>query len=290
MSGNTFTRKKIELTITLGSGTFGEDVGDTVTLSGFRMTVDAINPGGESMGQCQIRVFGLRNDVMNQLTTIGAVNAAIKAKNAILVAAGDDESGLDTVFNGTILDAWADYNSQPDVAFNIIAYAGLAAAVKPVGATSYKGATDVAAILQDIAQNEMGFTLENNGVAVKLSNPYLSGTALQKVRQVCAAANINWEIEGSTLVIWPGDSARQGTVPLVSPDTGMVGYPALSSKGMTVKMMFNPKIKLGQDIEIKSSILMACGIWRTYSTAHNLSCEMDGGPWFTTVETYNVGQ
>ncbi len=285
---DSLTTKVLDLTITLGSGTFGEDVGDTVTLSGFRMMADCINPGGDSMGQCMIRVFGLRNDVMNKLTTIGSVNTAIKAKNSILLAAGDAVNGMDTVFSGTIFDAWADYNSSPDVAFNILAYSGLDASVKPVGAISYKGPTDVAQILENIATVEMGIGFENSGVDVKLSSPYLSGTALAKVRCVAQAAQIEYSIEDNTLFIWPSSSARQGTTPLVSPDTGMVGYPTLSSKGMTVKMLYNSKIKLGQDIEVQSSIPMACGMWRVYSLAHSLSSEMADGPWFTTAETYNV--
>lgn len=288
MNEQSFTKKILELTITLGSGTFGENVGDTVTLSGFRMTADVMNPGGDSMGMCQIRVFGLSESVMNKLTTIGAVNWAIKAKNGVLLAAGDVE-GMSNVFVGTIFDAWADYNAAPDVAFNIIAYSGLVAALKPVGATSYKGPTDVAAIMQDIASSEMGISFDNNGVDVKLSSPYLSGTALAKVRQIAQAANIEWDIDNNTLVIWPSNKPRQGTVPLISPDTGMVGYPTLSSKGMTVRMLFNPKVKFGQDIEVQSTIPMACGTWRTFSLAHNLSSEMDGGPWFTTTEVYNVG-
>lgn len=283
-------KKALELTITLGTGAFGENVGDTVTLSGFRMTADATNPGGDSMGRCHIRVFGLRNDVMNKLTTIGSINTAIKAKNAIMLAAGDDASGMNSVFSGTILDAWADYNSAPDVAFNIVAFAGLAAAVKPVGATSYKGSTDVAAIIQDLAVNEMGLAFENNGVDAKLSSPYLSGTALTKVRSVAQAADILWAIDRDVLAIWPQSGARKGTTPLISPDTGMVGYPSLSSKGMTVKMMFNPTVNLGCDVEVQSSVPMACGKWRVFNVAHNLSSEMLDGPWFTTADLYNVGQ
>lgn len=284
------TKKVLELTVMLGSGTFGEDVGDTVTLSGFRMLADAMSPGGDSMGACQIRVFGLSNDLMNKLTTIGQVNTAIRAKNSILLAAGEKDGVLSTVFQGTILDAWADYNSSPEVAFNIIAYAGLDAAVKPVNATSYKGPTDVATILSDLAQNEMGLAFEGNGVDVKLSSPYLHGTALDKVRAITRAADVGWTIDRGTLAIWPRIGSRQGTIPLISPDTGMVGYPSLSSKGMTVRMLYNENIRFGGDIQVQSAIPMACGKWHVFNLSHSLSCEMPDGPWFTTVEVSIVGQ
>lgn len=284
------SRKVLELTITLGGGTFGEDVGDTVTLSGFRMFADVLTPGGDSMGQCMLRVFGLRNDLMNKLTTIGQVNTAIRAKNSILLAAGEEGGVMNTVFQGTILDAWGDYNASPDVAFNISAFAGLDTAVKPVDATSYRGSTDVATILSDIAKNEMGLTFENNGVDARLSSPYLHGTALSKLRAVAQAADIAWAIERGALVIWTRANGRTVTAPTVSPDTGMVGYPSLSSKGMTVRMLFNPDIRLGGNINVQSAILMACGAWRVFNLTHSLSCEMPDGPWFSTVEAYNVGQ
>lgn len=283
------TRKVLELTITLGSGTFGEDVGDTVTLSGFRMSADIVNPGGDAMGQCQIRVYGLRLDVMNKLTTIGPVNTAIRAKNAITLSAGEDGGAINSVFQGTILDAWADYNAAPDVAFNIIAYAGLSAAVKPVSPTSYKGSTDVATVVSQIAVEEMGLAFENNGVDVKIASPYLGGTALTKIRAIAQAANILWSIDRGTLAIWPRNGSRAGVVPVVSPDTGMVGYPSLSSKGLTVRMLFNPNIRMGCKVEIQSAVTMACGTWGVFSFAHNLSCEMPNGPWFTTLEAYNAG-
>jgi hypothetical protein len=283
------SEKILDVTITLGSGEFGEELGDTVTLSGFRMTADCTLPGGDSMGRCQLRIYGLREDVMNKLTTIGAVNTAIKAKNTVSLSAGDVDSGMGEVFIGTILDAWADYSGAPDVGFNIVAFSGAIAAVKPVAATSYKGVTDVGQIMSDIA-GEMDVEFINNGVDVKLLNPYLPGTALSKIRTVAQAANINWVIDRNKLFIWPVTGVRQGGLPLISPETGMVGYPALSSKGMTVKMIYNPAVVIGGDVEVQSAIPMACGIWRVFSLTHNLSSQMVGGPWFTISDVYNVGQ
>jgi hypothetical protein len=284
---NTYTKKQLALTVTLGAGQFGADLGDTVTLTGFRMTADTSDSGGESMGMCQLRVYGMLNETMNKLTTIGQINRAIRTKNSILLAAGDDESGMQTVFQGTIFDAWADYNSAPDVAFNIIAYSGLDLAVKPVNATSYKGAADVATIMQGFA-NDAGLILENNSVNVQLSNPYFSGTTLNKIRTCARAANILQTIDRGVLAIWPKTGSRVGEIPTISKDTGMVGYPSLSSKGMTIKTLFNFNIKLGGRVSVQSFIPMACGMQRVSKVTHSLSCQVPGGPWFTTMDLYNV--
>lgn len=190
MSDNSFTEKLIELTITLGTGDFGADLGDTVTISNARILARLSNPGGETMGAAQIRVYGMSQHLMNQLTTIGQINRAIRVKNTVSVAAGD-ENGMQLSFFGVIVDAYADYNSAPDVPFVIEAAAGMDIAVKPVNATSYKGQVSVAQIMGDLA-TEAGLAFEQNGVDTNLFNPYFSGTILNKIQKCARAAGIQY--------------------------------------------------------------------------------------------------
>jgi len=283
------TRKRLRLTITLGEGQFGDTLADTVVLEGFRMTADLQNPGDESMGLAQIKVFGIRQELINQLTSIGTINKSVRLKNEIYLDAGDDETGLQNVFQGTIFDAWADYNSAPDVGFNIIAYAGLAAAVKPVNPTSYPGSASVSQIMQDLAI-EADLAFEDYGVSVQLSNPYFQGTTLAKIRACARAAKIFHVVERGALVIAPYTSQRGSVIPEVSPETGMVGYPSLSSKGMQINLIFNIDILLQGTINVTSSVPMACGKWCVTNLSHSLSCEMPDGPWFTSLECYSIGQ
>jgi hypothetical protein len=236
------------------------------------------------MGAIQLRVLGLTKSMMNQLTVIGPINQ-VKPKNEVLLAAGD-ENGMTSVFQGTIFSAWADYGGMPDVPFNIIAYAGLGLAVKPMNASSYPGTASVADIMSKIAANA-GLAFLNSGVATQLINPYFSGAALQQIKACARAAKINHKIEFGKLTIWPqGQAITGGEVPLISPETGMVGYPALSSQGMTVKTLFVPNIILGGAIQVKSSLQMANGNFNVFNYVHNLSSEVPGGPWFTTIDCY----
>lgn len=276
-----FSDKQLELTITLGTGTFGDQIGSTVTLSGLRMFADMAAPCGDSMGALQLRVFGLTQSMMNQLTTIG-IFGQVKDKNTILLAAGDN-SGMTTIFQGSIWQAWADYAAMPDVVFNIIAYVGMDLALKPVGASSYPGSADVAQIMASMAKTA-GLSFVNSGVSVQLSNPYFHGTIWQQIKMCAEAARINQKIELGTLTIWPQGSAISGTAPVISPSTGMIGYPAMSSQGMTVKTMFNPGITLGGQVQVQSSLPMATGKFTVFNYTHNLACNAPGGPWFTSFD------
>lgn len=279
-----FTRKRIDVTITLGEGEFGETVGDTVTLTGHRILAEVLKPGGDSMGELHLRIYGLKQEMMNRLSVIGQIGQ-VKAKNKILLAAGDDAVGMTTVFQGTLWEAVADYSGMPDVSFNIVALAGMDLALKPVDAISFKGATDVATIMRGLA-DDMGLAFENNGVSVVLSNPYFPGTGLAQVRKCAAAANINHTIDLQKLVIWPKDGFRAGAIPIISPDTGMIGYPRMSSKGIDLQSVFNTDILLGGQVEVRSSVEVANGIFNVFDFSHSLSCEMPGGPWFTSIRCY----
>lgn len=281
-----FTEKLIELTITLGTGNFGADLGDTVTISNSRILARLSNPGGESMGMAQIRVYGMSQQLMNRLTTIGQINRAIRVKNTVSVAAGD-ANGMQLSFFGVIVDAYAEYNGAPDVPFVIEAAAGMDIAVKPVNATSYKGQVAVTQIMQDLA-TEAGLAFEPNGVTVKLLNTYLSGTTLNKIQKVARAANVQYTIDRGTLAIWDLGKSREGEVPLIDIDSGMVGYPTLSSKGMSLRTVFNFNIKLGADVKVQSSVEMANGIWHVFNVDHEISSQMPDGPWFSNIEVYRV--
>lgn len=287
MSNGGFTEKLIELTITLGTGDFGADLGDTVTVSNSRILATLKNPGGETMGSAQIRVYGLSQTLMNKLTTIGQINRAIRVKNTVSVAAGD-EDGMQLVFFGVIVDAYADYNGSPEVPFIIEAAAGMDVAVKPVNATSYKGKVAVTQIMGALA-TEAGLAFEANAVDKSLINPYLPGTTLAKIQKCARAAGIQYVIDRGTLAIWDQGLSRESTsIPRIAPDTGLVGYPTLSSKGMSLRTSFNYNIKLGADVNVESSIPMANGTWHVFNVDHEISSQLPDGPWFSNIEVYRV--
>lgn len=290
MSGSaqsSFSRRHIDLTIQIGQGSFGESGFDTVTLSGLRVIANIAKFGGAAMGQANLRVYGMPQTMMNQLSTLGMLVTQAR-RNIVAISAGSDDSGMSQVFQGTITDAFADYSAAPDVSFQMSAAAGLFQAIKPVAPNSFKGSADVATIMSGLA-SQMGFAFENNGVSVQLSNPYFPGTARDQVVACATAANINFSTDDQKLAIWPKGGSRGGLIPLISPETGMVGYPAFNSLGMVVTTLYNPGITHGGQIKVQSSLTPACGMWVVNNLTHDLAAELPGGPWFTRMEVVPIG-
>mgnify|MGYP007113767047 FL=1 len=194
---------------------------------------------------------------------------------------------MSEVFGGTIDRTWRDARQAPEVYLNIIALAGLFEIVKPVPPRSYNGPVDVALIMADLAK-QIGAAFENNGVSVQLSNSYLPGTAWMQIQAAAIAAKINVVFERGVLAIWPKDGARAGGIPVISPETGLVGYPSFSSNGLELTSVFNPNVVQGGQVDIRSSLLGANGRWNVNNVVHAIDAEVPNGNWFTHIQGFPV--
>lgn len=277
-----YAKRKIDITFNLGLGTFGEDKGSDVTLSGHRVSLSLSLAGGASQPTAQFRIFGLPLSMMNQLTRIGPITGEFRVNN-VLIAAGDDGGPMSVVHMGTIYTAFADFNAAPDVAFDVISRSGLVESMRPVNARSYKGATDAADVMSDLAA-EMNVAFERNGVSVILQNPYFPGTALAQVQRCADAAHIDYTLDRGTLAVWSRNGSRMASSDIrIAADTGMIGYPAFTSGGVALRTLFNPAVVLGSKVQVESELTVANGRWNVYSVAHTLETEVPNGQWFTDI-------
>lgn len=288
-------QREIEVTLALspevnpaGENNFGPGTGNTVTLSGLRIAaqVDVWGPPGKCLGK--VRIHGMTPAQMAACSLLGKPWNFV-SKNGITLRAGDAQSGLSLILQGSFQVAYQDFNSAPDSSFYIESQVGALGAMVPVPPSSYPGSADAAVIMQNIA-TQMGLNFENSGVQVTLSNPYLPGTLLQQAERLAKAADLNLLIDGDpptgTLAIWPRTGTRNGETVLLSPETGLVGYPLYTDGGVTVRSLFNPMLQVGKTFQLQSSISSACGTWCIRTLSHDLESQTPGGKWFTTVLAY----
>jgi hypothetical protein len=283
----TFVKRHISLKVELGEGAFGEDGSNTFEISGIRASASIEKTGGVDMTWLSLRAFGLPLEVMNKLTLLGKPLVENR-HNTITVSAGDDDSGLAVVFVGVISEAWIDPTNAPQVAFIVSAFSGLIEASKPVPPVSYKGTVDAALVVASIAQ-QTGLGFENSGVNVQIADPYLSGTSLQQLQKIARAGDFNCVIDDGTVAIWPMDGVRAGQELLISPDTGLIGYPMRTENGVELQLLFNPSVIFGAKIKVESSLTPANGQWTIFRVSHELEAETPQGKWFTTLECSTFG-
>jgi hypothetical protein len=271
--------------------------------------------GNPAFSHLDLTVSGMTLSNMNALTTLG-LNVSAVRKNTVTVEAGDVPTGLATVFQGQIREAWADFSGMPNVVFRVQADGAGLETVKPIPPTTFNGLTDVVTILRGLAtQAKWGF--QNDGVTAHLIDPYLPGTIYDQMRTVVEHTGINMLPGPPTMVIWPKGGARGGSVPIVSPDTGLIGYPTFTQSAIQLTTLFNPGIGFGQKIQVKSSVkipnqflrpsgsglsaqanpelntpsaatvagrpMASDGMWQVISLSHTLESETPSGQWHSRI-------
>lgn len=270
----------------------GVTPGGSVSIApGLRSSVRIFNAGAWEGCHAEIKIWGLTQALMNQLATLGlAFN--ILPKNTITVMAGDAVSGMTTVFQGTIYAAYGDYEKQPDVPMVFVAMSGGGAVVAPAATTTVPLGQSIPQIMQTLA-GKMGFNFENNGVTGTIDDEYLEGTLYDQARTVAEHGRFSLGLIGTTLSIWPqgGSALSLTTVPVISPTTGMIGYPAFTQQGIIVKTVYNKNAVYGGQISLQSSLqaqgLSISGTYTINKIDHALDSIVRNGQWMSTIFAYN---
>ena len=281
-----FEQRLLQAVITLGDSTFTGTSGNQLTLSGLRMHARATNVGQALDSYLDLDIYGMTLSQMNQLSTLGMQVRKVP-NNVVTLNASSGSGPQSVVFKGDILTAYADFGSAPDVVFRIHAQASLSARTNAAPASSFRGSADVATMMQQFA-TAAGFQFENNGVNVKLNNPYFPGSVGDQIKACGSAADINWIVSNGTLAIWPKDGVRKTpNMQTISPETGMIGYPAYTAQGIMVKALYNPAIQIGQTIKVVSSIVAPGGTWKAYGISVELESLVPNGKWQMDIATIN---
>lgn len=288
MSASSFQNKKeLRFVIVLGTGTFGSSTANTITLQGFRASVEIDKAGINQMGTLQARIYGVAESDMNAITTL-RWKQDLAIPNTITVTAIDGNQQTQ-IYAGNIVLAWGNFQSQPDVYLEIQAQTAFIPQLTPASPSSFQGAVDVATVAGQIvtamntAAGANQYVLENNGVTTQLFNTYLAGTPLDQLKSLVRAANCDLYLDDDIVAICPRGVPRGGLVPLISPQTGLVGYPSFSNYGVTFRCLFNPALRFGGSVSIKSPIAKANGQYTVQCVGHQLESEKPGGAWFSIV-------
>lgn len=274
----TFVRRYINITF----------VGpQTVKVTNHRTTARIRISGDPAYGIAEVGIYGMSMDVMNQLATFGQPIHP-QYNYQLLIEAGDEVNGMSQVFKGQIQQAWADFQSMPDVPFHVMAYSsGVPGVMRNTTSggndfNSYSGSTDCATMLQTLA-GQMGCTFENGGVNVKLDSPYHFGSPMRQAQLIREAADLMMVVENGVLAAWPQNQARPGQGPTISKTTGMIAEPSFTEYGVLVKVEFTTYVKYGINMTIQSIITPANGQWSIVQMDYDLASLVPNGHWFATL-------
>jgi hypothetical protein len=269
---------------------------NAVNIQGLRTSV-RIKKAYQFTATATVKIWGMSQSLMNQLSALGLVRNDVP-KNQIAIAAGDSLTGMSTIFRGTIIAAYGEYENQPDVSFTMEAQAPGVFAALSATPSSFPQAFTVEEVMNTLAQ-KMGMTVNNFGVNTKLPPMYVSGAPAVQVRKIVDAARIDVGVDDLSLDLTTKNGSRSEAPITVSPDTGMIAYPAFAGQYLMVKMIFNPQVKFKSTLNVQSSVLsqitaiknLAGAVipsqWTVQQVDLDLDVQVPKGQWMTTAYGVN---
>ena len=278
-------KKVIRATITLVGDTLDESGSNVLIYEGLRTSVVMRFGGGAIMPSAEVTAYGLSLSAMHKLMRIRwqDLNSML---NRIRIEAGEQGQPLTHVFEGNITFAYIDTSNAPEIALRISSMAGILEAYRPASQLAFPGETPVVRAIADICER-MGYIFENNGVpeSLTMQNVTMGDTDMNKIRKLCTAYEIDLYVEHGLIAIAPRGAPRTLRIPVLTPKTGLLGYPVPTIQGVDVRCLWDPMIRFGGIIRIADSIMETTnGDWRAFGVTTTLESEIPGGAWFMDIQ------
>lgn len=282
-----FTKKSIEIEIVLASGDFGG--GNTKIIRGQPTVVSISKPGEPEKSSANVTITGLSLASMEQMTTL-SFRALESEKNLITIKAGEEGGEMSVAFKGEISSAVSNFTNAPDVVMDIESMTGFypqRISEPPLSTNGEQLASDLIAQLA----NSIGYTFINNGVSASVNNAVFNGSPLEKIGAISRQIGAELIIDDMNIIIQNRESVREGSIPLLRDNSGLVGYPTFNNDGIVARCFYRPEIVLGGSVKIESIVPKASGTWKITKLEHSLEAytPRTDGDWFTGFEGQYVG-
>lgn len=262
---------KIELEITF------TETGTVKKIRDLRISAQITEGFNVNNGLAMIKIWGLTEFDMAQLTVIYNIGQNLKRNSVKLFADGD------LVYYGIIQRAWEDRRQSPEIFFTLDCSVNINLQTDTPNQENPKGDVKVADLFNKWA-TESGLLLENIDVDLIESNPHYEGSTQEKINACTRNHRIYNFVNRGILYISKSGVNTKKTIIELSDDTGMLNPPLTTNDGMSVSCLFNPRILSFDRINVTSQQTRACGLWTVAKVGHDISVLMpDSNLWQTNL-------
>lgn len=276
-------KKIIQITLTLNGQqqVFNSDNQNQLTSRELAVSCSLAYGNGAITPTAQIRVYGLPLDKMNKLMRL-QWNTMDSLLNTVRIEAGDQGDTLKLVYEGNITQATIDANAAPDIPLIITSQMAAfeKAKVSPPYTLEKDVQMDAALIVEELATG-MGYEFNNNGVEHIITDTSLEGSDLEKIQKLAVICDFDLYIDGKKIDICKKGEPRTLKIPVISPSTGLIGYPVPDIKGVNFSCLYDPLVRFGGIVRIQNSQLgdIVNRDWRIYGLTAQLEANIPNGKW-----------
>lgn len=196
-----------------------------------------------------------------------------------------------------------DVEHMPDgdgnIATNVTCGEGDKAFSKATLSKSYRAGAKVEDVLEDLYKEleKEGVTrgewkLPESAKGKEFKRPYaVCSSCTRELDQLGRSNGFYWSVQNGALEIVPGDGFIGGVV-LLTPRTGLIGFPTVTDNGISCQALLNPEIRPGRRIKVESKTLEMNGAAGGEYRVGNLrfSGSNHDGDFIVDIEAEKIGE
>lgn len=227
------------------------------------------------MSPAEFRIDNINRDLRNYLLTVCSPFSQQNYQNKtqamlpfVTLDVGRDSFQPFRMFQGNCVAVAP--TQPPDIGITLKTLQGIVLQMQSLTMTQPQNIT-LKTLAGQIAGN-LGYSLEFTATDKQINNFSFSGTSYTQITKLAECGNIDVFIDNTTLVVKDHGTARQGTTPVISSQTGLVNVPVVNEYGVQLRSLINSEIKIGGSIQVQSQINPAAnGIWYVYRLNYDVS-------------------
>ena len=224
--------------------------GELKVYDGAAITVKFVKTADPKQNSCDVTIANMLTDTIDYLVTEASQWNPNPKPKLLTIDAGIASTGIATIFTGDITSALP--TMPPDRILTMKAKTQENAKYIWKGRQSAK-TVQLKTLATNIAK-DYGLRLLFEATDKTVSNYLFNGPLAKQVQKLAQVGDVDVFIDDEVLVVKNFGKALKGQALLVSAATNMIGVPTPDDKGIKVRVMFDPNIKLGQPIELQSGV------------------------------------
>lgn len=225
--------------------------GSGIDFAEFKVTFEVRRGDSQTPNSADVRIYNLSNDTASKICQPEFSRLTIQAGypgNYGVIFIGDIKQTRrgridqkDTYVDITAADGDSAYN------FSVTALQ-FAATVAPLD--------QIKGVIQTMARwgVDQGY-MPDIAASKSVRGTVYYGSTRDILRQIANNNDCVWSIQNGKVVFIPLTAPiAGGSIPLISSTSGLIGVPELTENGVSVKVLLNPSIKIGQVIKLQSGV------------------------------------
>jgi hypothetical protein len=218
--------------------------------SPFGITAKGSKFASATQNTCTVEIFNLSKADRNYLLTETSPFNKNRTPKKIWVEAGRVSTGTARMFTGEIVTSSP--SQPPDIGLELKCQTG-AFQKGNIVARSGMAKEKLSSLSKKVGQ-DIGTSTEFEASDKFIANYSYSGASLQQIDALAQAGNVDAFQDDETLVVKDRGKPRRNRVKIINANTGMIGSPEVTERGVKVQFLFDLDTALGGEIQLSSEL------------------------------------